>query len=149
MQLYPHKPDVVLLKLVILLSFFSKCDNLYLAWYLLFEKFTHGSLDGKAIWQWPLFSFMLSCKIFMNFRSSWDMLASDFLCVGPPNRHATSPEGPLKVLTSRTSRRPSGNSWRTNKKIADLMKKVFFRCNSLSFTHLLLFFTGKTNMQKF
>ena len=71
------------------------------------------------------------------------MLASDFLCVGPPNRHATSPEGPLKVLTSRTSRRPSGNSWRTNKKIADLMKKVFFRCNSLSFTHLLLFLLEK------
>ena len=30
------------------------------------------------------------------------------------------------------------------------MKKVFFRCNSLCFTHLLLFFfTGKTNIQKF
>ena len=28
------------------------------------------------------------------------------------------------------------------------MKKVFFRYNSSCFTHLLLFFTGKTNMQK-
>ena len=34
-------------------------------------------------------------------------------------------------------------------KIDDLMKKVFFRCNSLCFTHLLLIFTGKTNIQKF
>ena len=30
----------------------------------------------------------------------------------------------------------------------DLMKKVFFRCNSPCFAHLLLFFTGKTNIQK-
>ena len=29
------------------------------------------------------------------------------------------------------------------------MKKVFFRCDSSCFTHLLLLFTGKTNMQKF
>ena len=29
------------------------------------------------------------------------------------------------------------------------MKKVFFRCNSLCFLHLLLIFTGKTNIQKF
>ena len=27
------------------------------------------------------------------------------------------------------------------------MKKVFFRCNSSCFTHLLLLSTGKTNMQ--
>ena len=31
----------------------------------------------------------------------------------------------------------------------NLMKKVLFRYNSSCFTHLLLFFTGKTNMQKF
>ena len=31
----------------------------------------------------------------------------------------------------------------------DVMKKVFFRCNSICFTHLLLIFTGKTNIQKF
>ena len=29
------------------------------------------------------------------------------------------------------------------------MKKVFFRYNSSCFTHLLLFFTEKTNIQKF
>ena len=61
----------------------------------------------------------------------------------------TSPEGSLKVLTSGTSRGPSGDSSGTNKKIDNLMKKVFFRCNSSCFKHLLLIFTGKTNMQKF
>ena len=30
----------------------------------------------------------------------------------------------------------------------DLVKKVFFRCNSPCFAHLLLFLTGKTNIQK-
>ena len=34
-------------------------------------------------------------------------------------------------------------------KIDDFIKKVFSRCNSFCFTHLLLFFTGKTNIQKF
>ena len=51
-----------------------------------------------------------------------------------------SHEDPLKVLTSGTSWEPSGDSWRTNTKIDDLMKKVFFRCNSPCFTHLLQFF---------
>ena len=60
----------------------------------------------------------------------------------------TSPEGPLKVLTSGTSRGPSGDSQGTNTKIDDLMKNLFFRCNSPCFTHLFLFFTGKTNIQK-
>ena len=36
-----------------------------------------------------------------------------------------------------------------NTKIDDLMNKVFFRSNSLCFTYLLLFFTEKTNIQKF
>ena len=57
----------------------------------------------------------------------------------------TSREGPLKVPTSRTFKGLLGDQ----KKIDDLMKKVFFRCNSLCFTHLLLIFTGKTNIQKF
>ena len=61
----------------------------------------------------------------------------------------TSPEGYLKVLTSGISRGPSGDSQGTNTKINDLMKKLFFRCNSLCFRHLSLFFTGKTNIQKF
>ena len=37
----------------------------------------------------------------------------------------TSPEGPLKVLTSGTSRGPSGDSQGTNTKINDLMKNWF------------------------
>ena len=56
----------------------------------------------------------------------------------------TYSEGPLKVLMSGTTRGPSGDQ----QKIEDLMKKGFFRGNSLCFTHLLLFFTGKTNIQK-
>ena len=64
-------------------------------------------------------------------------------------RPGTSPKDPLKVLTSWTSRGPSGDSQGTNRKIDNLMKKVFFSCNSSCFTHLLLFFTVKTNMQKF
>ena len=35
------------------------------------------------------------------------------------------------------------------KNIDDLMKEVLFRCNSHCFTRLLLFFTEKTNIQKF
>ena len=60
----------------------------------------------------------------------------------------TSPEGPLKVLTSETSRGPSRDSQGTNTKTDDLMKKLFFRCNSSCFTHLFLLFTGKSNIQK-
>ena len=57
-----------------------------------------------------------------------------------------SPEGLLKVPMSGTSRRPSEFSHGTNTKIDDLMKKLFFRCNSPYFTHLFLFFTEKTNI---
>ena len=49
----------------------------------------------------------------------------------------TSTESLLKVLTSGTYREPSGDSQGTNTKIDDFMKK------------LLLFFTGRTNIQKF
>ena len=58
------------------------------------------------------------------------------------NVMGTSPEGPIKVLTFR-------ELLKDQQKIDDLMKKVFFKCNSPCFTHLLLFFTGKTNIQKF
>ena len=56
------------------------------------------------------------------------------------------------------TQRPEGVPWRspkgpnvcdlqeTNTKVDDLMKKVLFRWNSPGFTHLLLFFTGKTNI---
>ena len=39
----------------------------------------------------------------------------------------TSPEGPLKILTSETYRAPSGDSQGTNTKIDDFMKKLLFR----------------------
>ena len=60
----------------------------------------------------------------------------------------TSPEGRLKVLMSGTSRGPSGDSQGTNTKIDDLMKKLFFRCNSPCFTHLFLIFTEKNKYSK-
>ena len=60
----------------------------------------------------------------------------------------TSLESLLKVLTSGTSRGPSGDSQGTNKKIDHLTKKLFFIRNSPCFTHISLFFTGKTNIQK-
>ena len=42
----------------------------------------------------------------------------------------TSPEGLLKILTSRAYRGPSGDSQGTNTKIDGFMKKLFFRSNS-------------------
>ena len=44
---------------------------------------------------------------------------------------------------------PSGDSQGTNTKIDDFMKKLFFRSNSPGITYLFLFFTGRTNIQKF
>ena len=61
----------------------------------------------------------------------------------------TSPESLLKVLTSGTSRGPSGDSQGTNTKNDVLIKKVFFRSNSPFITHLSLFVTGEPNIQKF
>ena len=42
----------------------------------------------------------------------------------------TSPEAPLKVLTSGTYREPSGDPQGTNTKTNNLMKKLLFRSNS-------------------
>ena len=61
----------------------------------------------------------------------------------------TSPEGLLKVLTSGFYKGPSGDSQGTNTKIDDFMKKLFLRSNSPCITYLFLFFTGRTNIQKF
>ena len=55
----------------------------------------------------------------------------------------TSPEGPLKFLTSRTYKGPSEDSQGTNTKIDDLMKKLFSRSNSHCITYLFLFFYRK------
>ena len=54
----------------------------------------------------------------------------------------------LKVLTSGTSRGPSGDSQGTNTKINDLMKKLFFICNSFFITHLFLLFYWKIKYSK-
>ena len=61
----------------------------------------------------------------------------------------TFPEGPLKVLMSRTYRKTSEDSQGTNTKIDDFMKKLFFRNNSPCITYLFLLFTRRTNIQKF
>ena len=57
----------------------------------------------------------------------------------------TSPKGRNARDFQRTFRGLLGDQ----KKKGNLMKKVLFRCNGYCFTHLLLFFTAKTNMQKF
>ena len=61
----------------------------------------------------------------------------------------TYPEDHLKVLTFETYEGPSRNSQGTNTRIDDFMKKLFFRSNSSCNTYLFLFFTGRTNIQKF
>ena len=60
----------------------------------------------------------------------------------------TSPEGPLKILTSGTYRGPSGDPRGTNTKTDDLMKKLFFRRNSPCITYLFLFFYRKNKYSK-
>ena len=64
-------------------------------------------------------------------------------------RPGTSPKGPLKILTSRTYKGPSGDSQGTKTKIDDLMKKLIFRSNSPYITCLFPFFTRRRNIQKF
>ena len=59
-----------------------------------------------------------------------------------------SPENTLKVLTSQTYRRPSGDSQVTNTKNYDLLIKFSFRSNSPCITYLFLLFTETTNVLK-
>ena len=54
-------------------------------------------------------------------------------------RPRTSPEGPLKVLTSETYKGPSVDSQKTYKKIHDFIKKIFFRSNSPCIISVFLF----------
>ena len=56
---------------------------------------------------------------------------------------------PARDLTETSRLETPGDLQGTNTEIDDLMKRVFFRCNSPCFTHPSLFFTGKTNIQKF
>ena len=67
-----------------------------------------------------------------------------------------SSEGLLKYLKSETCRGLSGDSQRTNTKIDDFKKKLFFRSNSPCITYLqkyyifdicFCFFTGRTNFK--
>ena len=51
----------------------------------------------------------------------------------------TFPEGPLKDLTFRTYREPSGDSQGTNAETDDLMKKLFFRINGPCVMYLFTF----------
>ena len=57
--------------------------------------------------------------------------------------------------TQHDTRRPGDAHWRSpkglgiNTKIDDFMKKLFFKSNSPCITYLFLFFTGRTNIQKF
>ena len=60
----------------------------------------------------------------------------------------TSPEGPLKVVTSGNYKGLSGDPQGTNRKTEDLMKKLVFKNNCISITYIFLFFTGRTNIQK-
>ena len=64
-------------------------------------------------------------------------------------RPGTSPKGPLKILTSRTYKGPSGDSQGTKTKIDDLMKKLIFRSNSPYITCLFPFLTRRRSIQKF
>ena len=54
-------------------------------------------------------------------------------------RPRTSPEGPLKVLTSETYKGPSGDSQKTYTKIDNFIKKIFFRSNSPCIIYVFLF----------
>ena len=60
----------------------------------------------------------------------------------------TSPEGPLKVVTSGTYRGPSGDPQGTNIKNDNLVKKLFFRSNSSCITYLFLFFYRNNKFSK-
>ena len=64
------------------------------------------------------------------------------------NIQRTSPEGPLKVLTSGTYRRLSGDSKETKRKTDDLMMKFYFKSNSFYITCLFLFFLREEQLFK-
>ena len=59
-------------------------------------------------------------------------------------QHTPSQEHPLKVLTSRTYRRPSGDSQGTNTKIDDLMK-IFLEAIALVL-NIQSCFIGRTSI---
>ena len=54
----------------------------------------------------------------------------------------------IKVLTSRTFRKPPGDSQGTDAKTDDLMMKLYLRSNSPCIKCLFLLFTGRADIQK-
>ena len=67
------------------------------------------------------------------------IIGNNQLAQDVPGRPRTSPEGPLKVLTSETYKGPSGDSQKTYTKIDDFIKKIFFRSNSPCIISVFLF----------
>ena len=67
------------------------------------------------------------------------IIGNNQLAQDVPGRPRTSPEGPLKVLTSETYKGPSGDSQKTYTKIDNFIKKVFFRSNSPCIISVFLF----------
>ena len=67
------------------------------------------------------------------------IIGNNQLAQDVPGRPRTSPEGPLKVLTSETYKGPSGESQKTYTKIDDFIKKIFFRSNSPCIISVFLF----------
>ena len=59
------------------------------------------------------------------------------------------PKGPKVKPTQETTRDPQGPLRRPIQKLMILWKKMFLRSNSPCITYLFLFFTGRTNIQKF
>ena len=91
-----------------------------------------------------------ACGAFLDFRKAFDAVNHEILLHQPAHVvPGTSPEGPLKVLTSGIYRGPSRDSLGTNTKTDDLRKNLFLVAIVLAFTYLFLLFTRRTNIQKF
>ena len=128
-------------------AYISKHNSNHEKQIILFMISNGEKREGKSAGRWH---YLAVKKLSALLRGITSKHNGDFCCLNClPSRHVTSRGRPLKVLTSGISRGPSANSWGTNTKSDDLMKKLFFRCNSPCFTHLLLFFNGKSNIQKF
>ena len=68
-----------------------------------------------------------------------------------PNQHMTPQGRPCRNLegpNSQNLQRTFRDSQGTNTKTDYLMKRLFFRSNSLCIKYLFLFFTGRANIQK-
>ena len=85
-----------------------------------FKVFVASS--NQALAYWHIFFFQGCCLTLSKIEGHWRYSTT----IQPArNVPGTSTKCPLKVLTSGTTRGPSGNSQGTNTKIDDLMKKLF------------------------